>query len=746
MLTSLLEAFTDPGVDYNVLVDTIARKTAEIMRCFCVFNLISDDHQWLKPVATYDVDPAAREKITALIARSHVPAQAPQLRPILVEGKSFHSSALDATWRELRFPDPADREIAAALEMKSLLGAPLRVRGRIIGAVSLLRHGASAPPFDNDDTAFAQSLADHAALAIANARLVDDLHRELAERERMAARLEVSSEIARQLSEATTDLDRVLSIAARRLAEVLGEACSIRLLDASGQFLDPAGATHHIDPARAQKVALLLNHPQRVGEGIAGQAALTGKSALIASIETEELAQRVHEPSREIVRDLGIRGVLAVPLSARGEILGVVVMLRSGTVPRFEEEDLRVVENVAAHAAMAISNNRLIASLLRTEEQLRHAQKMDAIGRVAGGVAHDFNNVLSVVLSYSQLLIAQVDAGDPMRADLQEIERAGLRAAGLSRQLLAFSHQQPATPQIVVLGEIVTGMKQMLRRLIGEHIELRISHAPDLGKTKADPGQLEQVVMNLAVNARDAMPRGGALTIETANVELDEGFVHEHLGVTPGAYVMLSVSDTGSGMDRATQQRIFEPFFTTKEKGKGTGLGLAVVFGIVKQCNGSIWVYSEPGHGAVFKIYLPRTDEAPVAARPAPPIATLRGTETILVAEDEEQVRAVARTVLESQGYRVLVARNGVEALEVARAHPNDIDLVLTDVIMPKMGGRELGELVQQLRPSVKLLYMSGYTEDAFSTHEVLRDALLLEKPLTPGLLLRRVREALDRE
>jgi two-component system, cell cycle sensor histidine kinase and response regulator CckA len=384
-------------------------------------------------------------------------------------------------------------------------------------------------------------------------------------------------------------------------------------------------------------------------------------------------------------------------------------------------------------------------ALVRSEEQLRQSQKMEAIGRLAGGVAHDFNNLLSVVLSYAQLLLAEPEASEAMRADLEEIRKAGERGAELTARLLTFSRQQLVEQRVLDLNEIVGNMKKLLRTLTGEDVELRILPGKELGMIKADPGQIEQVVMNLVVNARDAMPNGGTITIETQNLELDFEYTAHHLGVAPGRYVMLAVSDTGTGIDKVTQERMFEPFFTTKARGKGTGLGLSTVFGIVQQSGGSIWAYSELGQGATFKVYLPRCEQTEHTLIPPLPAVGVRGSETILLVEDEQPVRAVASGILARHGYQVLEAGSGDEALRASQAHPGAIDLLLTDVVMPRMSGRELSERLMALRPQLKVLYMSGYTDDAILQHRVLESGvLLLQKPLRPNTLLKRVREALE--
>jgi len=392
--------------------------------------------------------------------------------------------------------------------------------------------------------------------------------------------------------------------------------------------------------------------------------------------------------------------------------------------------------------------SRDVSDQKELEERLGRAQRLEAIGRLAGGVAHDFNNLLTAIKGHAELMLEEIAANDPAHDDLIEIRRAADRAAELTRQLLAFSRQQVMQPRVMDLNAAVLSIEAMVGRLIGEDIEFRTSLAPDLAAVRADPGQIEQVLMNLVVNARDAMPTGGTLLIETANAYLDEEYVRRHAGVLePGAYVLLTVSDTGIGMSREVQEKIFEPFFTTKEPGKGTGLGLASVYGIVKQSGGHIWVYSEPGKGTTFKVYLPHADtvrdEAPVRTAPAGEIPG--GRETVLVVEDEQVVRATVRRALQRHGYAVLEAANGTEALRINALYEDPIHILVTDVVMPEMSGRELASRLCTVRPEMRVLYTSGYTEDAIVRRGFLEPGIhFLEKPFTAEALARKVRDVLD--
>jgi PAS domain S-box-containing protein len=417
---------------------------------------------------------------------------------------------------------------------------------------------------------------------------------------------------------------------------------------------------------------------------------------------------------------------------------------REGRPRVFLNNVVGFVEN--GHLVRVWGTQRDVSEQRRLEEQFRQSQKMEAVGQLAGGIAHDFNNLLTAILGNTQLLLRDLPPGDAMRGDVEEIRKASERAAGLTRQLLAYSRRQMLQPEILDLNVVVGEMDRMLQRLIGEHITLVTVPAPDLGSVRADPSQIEQVLVNLVVNARDAMPTGGRLTIETANMEIDASYAQQHLGASPGTYAMLAVTDTGTGMDATVRAHLFEPFFTTKEVGKGTGLGLATVYGIVKQSGGYISVYTEVGHGSSFKVYLPRVPGPPPAAAPAAPRpAAARGSETVLVVEDDPAVLSLSCRALEAEGYTILCASDGSDALRIVERHGGEIHLLLTDVVMPGMSGRQLAEQMAARRTGIRILYMSGYPGDAAVHHGAfVRGSHFLQKPFSPDGLTRKVRETLD--
>ncbi|MBZ0115853.1 MAG: PAS domain S-box protein, partial [Sandaracinaceae bacterium] len=387
-----------------------------------------------------------------------------------------------------------------------------------------------------------------------------------------------------------------------------------------------------------------------------------------------------------------------------------------------------------------------VTSRKRLEEELTHSQRLDGLGRLAGGIAHDFNNLLAAMLGYASIVLEDLPAGSPSRDDVQQIVDAANRAAELTRQLLAFARKQVIQPRALDLGEVVLGLDRLRRRVLREDIELVTRPCPDLWPVQADPSQIEQVLLNLAVNARDAMPAGGTLTIETCNATFDSDYAESHAAIPAGEYVMLAVSDTGVGMEPEILRHVFEPFFTTKDVGRGTGLGLATCYGIVAQAGGHILVYSEPGRGTTFKIYLPRgASSGVVEARAAAEVRSSEGTETILVVEDHPMLRDVSARALRAQGYRVLIAAHGADALRVLEAEPGRVDLLLTDVVMPSMGGHELADRVRALCPGIRVLYVSGYTDNSVIQHGVPQSGVaFLAKPFTPAVLCAKVREVLD--
>ncbi|HWZ88911.1 MAG TPA: ATP-binding protein, partial [Polyangiaceae bacterium] len=542
-----------------------------------------------------------------------------------------------------------------------------------------LRVGVDSAPFDAEDEAVARNLAEHAALAISNAQLLEARQREIEERKRAEVR-------ARQFE---------------ALIQHSGDFIAMATLDGRVLFVNEAGRkltgiTSDADLSQLPLAAFHTDEGMARASIIRAQGRYQGPGQLRNQLTGELIDTQV---SSFIVPD------------ARGEPFAFATV----------QHDMREMKSLEAH--------------------LRQMQRLEAVGRLAGGIAHDFNNILSVILSYSTILLRELPPGTTSAEDVQEIHTAGERAARLTRQLLAFSRRQVLELRIVDLNDVVTGMEKMTCRLLGEDIVLKTSLCFPLGKVKVDVGQLEQVILNLALNARDAMPKGGVLTIATDNAE-------EPLrGPEARPTVVLSVSDTGAGMDEATRQRAFEPFFTTKPQGKGTGLGLATVFGVVEQSGGRISLSSEVGRGSTFVIHLPRCDEAPppprVSVRPEKKSAP--ETETILLVEDEAQVRKLIRGVLSSAGYRVLDAGDPLQALRLSEDFNGEIQLLVTDVVMPTMNGRELAELLKRTRQQTKVLYLSGYTDDAIAHHGVLDPSIvLLQKPVTPDALLLRVREVLD--
>ena len=577
-------------------------------------------------------------------------------------------------------------------------------------------------------------------------------------------RLRTLSDTLRAFAEATSDHDRLFHVVAQKLAEVVKDGCVLRLLG-DGGWLNPVAI--HLPLERripdAATRARILEHvgvAHHLSEQASGRHVIeTGEALLVPKLDLEQMRASATPAVFDAYQTIGIHSLLMVALRVRGVSIGLLALVRFETEAPFVAADLEMAQALADHAALSIDNARLLKSavhelserelaeqaLRKTEHQLRHSQKMEAVGRLAGSVAHDFNNQLSVILGYSISALEELKEMDPLREDISEIVRAGERASDLTRQLLAFSRQQVLAPRVLDLNASVRDCEKLLRRLLGEDIQLVVRCSRSLSKVRADPSQIEQVIMNLVINARDAMPEGGKLTIETCDEILEDSYVVEHFGTVSGPHVLLAVSDTGVGMDRETQARIFEPFFTTKELGKGTGLGLSTVFGIVKQSGGNIWVYSEPGGGTTFKVYLPQVLDAELEVAEVVPTPVLNGTETVLLVEDQDEVRRVAHRILTRFGYHVIEARNAGEALLTCEQYPRTIHLLLTDVVMPLLGGRQLAERLVAIRPELKVLFMSGYTENAIVHHGILDAGIeYVQKPLVPDALGRRVREVLD--
>jgi signal transduction histidine kinase/ActR/RegA family two-component response regulator len=540
-----------------------------------------------------------------------------------------------------------------------------------------------------------------------------------------------------------TDLEAELS------ASAAGWGGDIVVLDRGGVATPTAWARLPLPARRDLAVRLAGATPERQAAGAhwtAGDWLVAGAPvpSLGGTVVTVRARREALGTARELARLLD-----SVALAASALLAGIAYLLlesRRRHLRRHESVERQLAARVEARTAELVRVSRERQSL---EEQLRHSQKMEAVGRLAGGVAHDFNNLLTVIGGHAELLLMRLPKeAAAARAEIEEIRRAAERAVGLTRQLLAFGRKQILEPRVLDLNAVVGDMERMLRRLIGEDVELVTSLAPGLGRVRADPGQVEQVIMNLAVNARDAMPRGGRLTIETAELDVDQELARHHVDFVPGRYVMLAVTDTGVGMDRADQAHIFEPFFTTKGPGQGTGLGLATVYGIVKQSGGHVWFYSEPGRGTCFKIYFPAVWEAAADLAPPPGSGRSEGHETILLVEDEPAVRVLAREVLSLNGYRVLAAAGADEAHRLCAGRGDEadaIDLLITDVVMPGTSGRELAEALLAQRPGLRVLYISGYTADAIVRHGILHESLpFLSKPFSPQALTRKVREVLD--
>jgi len=616
--------------------------------------------------------------------------------------------------------------------VEAALAVPIQTEARVEGMLAVFNR--SPRPFTDRDEARLTRLAAQTSIAIRNAQLLEARR---AYQARLEGLLDVSHELSR--IQPVEELLGAIAAACGRVLE--SESVGFRLVE--GDELVVAGLWGDAKETMSTRRI-------KFGESLSGIVAATCAPLRLDDV-TEDT--RLIPAHRSAVKRLGYRAFLGVPIKVGERVTGVL-SIRTRRPAGFSKDDERIATAFASQAATALENARLFREVQvaaeevsRAQEALLQAQKMDAIGRLAGGVAHDFNNLLTIIHGRCEILLKRFERGTKPRQDLDLIQRTAHRAAALTKQLLAFSRQQVLQPRVLHLNAAVGESVSMLQRLIGEHITLTTAPNAQRDRVKADPTQLEQILMNLAINARDAMPRGGRLTIETGDVDLDETFAREHPGAGTGPHVRLAVSDDGVGMSAAIQGRIFEPFFTTKDKGRGTGLGLSMVYGIVKQHGGYIGVRSEEGHGTIFEIYLPcATEMEDTRAELAPEGGgESRGSETILLVEDQGDVRELTREILEMAGYTVLEAARGDEALRLCRDSAKPIDLLLTDVVMPQMSGPELARHVVELRPSTKVVYMSGYTDDALGHHGVLDpEIVLLPKPFTPESLMQHLRIALD--
>jgi PAS domain S-box-containing protein len=625
---------------------------------------------------------------TLTSAKSKLPLKSSAAGWVITQGQPLlrHNVAADSRFVE-------DEQLVKA-DIQSGMVIPLRYKRQIIGAWSIGSRKRSA--YTPDDLELAQAIADQLANAIENARLYKQARQEITERKQAEAALRASEERFRQVISSISDwiyMTRINEDGSR-----INLYLSSHVETLTGYPYEKFMADWNFWPSG-------IIHPE-------DRTAAAEQSARLAIGQSSEMEYRL--------------------IRADGEIIWV--------------RDSARVESEGDKAKMIYGVVSDITQRKQLEEQFHQSQKMEAIGRLAGGVAHDFNNLLTVINGYSELLLYRhLEGTSPLRRYIEEIRKAGERAASLTGQLLAFSRKQVLQPQIIDLNTVVADMDKLLRRLIGEDIDLVTAPGAESGSVKADPGQIEQVIMNLVVNARDAMPHGGNLTVGTANVTLDETHTRGIVGLEPGPHVVLMVKDTGSGMDPEVMSHIFEPFFTTKEKQKGTGLGLATVYGIVTQSGGYIDVSSKIGAGTTFKVYLPQVDQQVELSKPEQSTEAPHGQETILLVEDEDLVRDLTRTVLLEHGYRVLEASGGSQALSISEEYQSSIDLLATDVVMPHMSGRELAERLLLLRPNIKILYMSGYTDDTIVHHGLADPSItFLQKPFTPAELAHKVREVLD--
>jgi signal transduction histidine kinase len=709
-------------MDTTEMMRRVAREMGRALAGDMAGVFLADaDHAQLRPIAGYHVP----KHLVAEFMTYAIPLKG---HPILEEAwKLQRAVALDDVPGDAR----VDQDSIRRFPHRSSLFCPLTVQSESIGGifVAWLEQGHRVTP---SELRLVEGIGRQASIALANARLVEEL-------QTRQARLEALLAVDRELSR-IQPVESLLAGIAEACGRVFGaSSVSFRLVEGD-ELVDCADWGSHDAPI-----------PKRLkfGESLSGIVAATGEPVVVQDPATDP---RVDPNDRESYRRVGVRSFLGVPVKTGERLVGVLT-IRSSREIGFTAADVDMAKAFASQAAIALDNSRLYQEsrqafdeLSQTQAQLTQAQKMEAVGQLAGGVAHDFNNLLTVISGRSHMFLARASKDDAARRDIELIVQTSERAAALTRQLLAFSRKQLLQPKSLDLNLLAGELAPMLRRLIGEHIELVLVPGADLGWVMADPGQIEQVIMNLVVNARDAMAEGGMLRIETGNRDVHETMTHGQGQVPPGQYVTMIVQDAGCGMDSATLARIFEPFFTTKDPGKGTGLGLATVHGIVHQSGGCIGVDSAVGAGTTFTIYLPRAAApAEVAEAPPEPSALPRGHETVLLVEDEKEVRHLAVDVLKRCGYTVLETGDPLEALTLGDRHGGEVRLLVSDMIMPAMRGPALAERLLAGHPEMRILYMSGYTDDLIRPDGTINPpGAFLQKPFTPRSLARAVRNALD--
>jgi signal transduction histidine kinase/PAS domain-containing protein len=661
-----------------------------------------------------------------------------------------------------------DREWALREGISSFAGCPLVADGQVTGVLAVFGRKPLEQGVLDELAAVAGNIAQFVQRRRSEQERSLLLEREREARSRTAETVRRSAFLAQASLALDSSLDykATLERVARLAVPTLADWCVVDVLEEGGLLHRCAAAAELVKQELLDELNQRFpttHHPCQPTANVLqmGDALLFAECSDVATL----LGPPRDADHQRLLSALESRSLMTVPLRARGQLFGAITLVSTSPEKRYDSSDLALAGDFARRCALAVDNARLLEcaqreiaerrwaeeTLLKSEEHLRQASKMEAMGRLAGNVAHDFNNVLMAIQGYAELLQKQLPAPEPVKKIALEIQRAGERGAQLTRQLLTFSRKEKGQSEEVNLNRLLENLQGMLHRLLREDIQVRIVHEPVLGSIQAEPGQIEQVVVNLVVNARDAMPRGGSLTIETRNVEVDASW--SQLDVRPGPYVLLIVSDSGLGMTEEVRSHLFEPFFTTKAPGEGTGLGLAIVYGIVRQASGHIAVDSEPGQGATFRVYLPRLHPRGAEVRPAQqereePVAAVlpAGTaETVLLAEDDEVIRGMVARTLRTVGYSVLEARDGSEALRVAAGHSGTIDLLVTDVLMPRLGGREMAERLLESRPGVRVLYMSGFTDTVAISQEIEGGGShLLSKPFTPQVLVRRVREVLE--